>query len=114
LMYSTEGRKWPVTVKFQEIPSGWRIATALTRSAPKSRSTFSAPSYDRLVDSPVEMGAIREASFQQDGAVYRIAVHANPADYNLDALVSTARKIVTAAVGWMNDRPFGEYLFIYH
>jgi len=114
LMYPTEGRKWPVTVSFLEIPSGWRIATALARSSPESRSSFSAPNYDRLVDSPVEIGALREASFEQDGAVYRIAIHANPADYNQEALVSTVRKIVGAAVGWMNDRPFAEYLFIYH
>jgi predicted metalloprotease with PDZ domain len=68
-----------------------------------------------LVDTPVEItGNLRETSFEQDGASYRIAVHADAADYDLSKITADIRKIVAAAVSWMGDRPFSEYLFIYH
>jgi predicted metalloprotease with PDZ domain len=117
LMYPTDGRDWPVTVTFHDLPSGWRIATILTRGAAGSEAstTFSAPNYDRLVDSPVEIsGSLREASFEQDGAVYRVAVHAEPADYHLEKILDQLRRLVASAVAWMDDRPYSEYLFIYH
>jgi predicted metalloprotease with PDZ domain len=116
LMYPTDGREWPVTVTFQNVPADWRIATALPRvQGAKESRTFSASNYDHLVDSPVEVSAaVREASFEQDGALYRIAIHANPTDYNLQKIVGDVRRIVAATVTWMGDRPFSEYLFIFH
>ena len=116
LMYATDARALPVTVAFTKVPDTWRIATVLARSAADSKGevTYSAPTYDRLVDSPVEMSALREASFEIQGTLYRVAVHADAEDYNLDAILGDLRKIVAAAAGWMNDRPFTEYLFIYH
>jgi len=29
-------------------------------------------------------------------------------------IVASLQKIVAAATGWMNDRPFETYLFLYH
>lgn len=116
LMYATDSRDSPVTVTVAQVPANWRVATPLPRTSAKSKGqfTYSAENYDRLVDSPMEVSELREASFEQDSAVYRVAVHANPADYKLDRIVSDIRKIVGAAVAWMDDRPFSEYLFIYH
>jgi predicted metalloprotease with PDZ domain len=114
LMYAPDARALPVTIAFAKVPPAWRVATALTRADSKEKLTYSAPNYDRLVDSPVEMSELREASFELQGAVYRVAVHAKPGDYNLDKIVADLRKIVAAAVAWMNDRPFAEYVFIYH
>jgi predicted metalloprotease with PDZ domain len=116
LMYAPDARALPVTIAFAKVPSTWRIATALSRVTTGSKGllTYSSPNYDRLVDSPVEMSELREASFELQGAVYRVAVHANPADYNLEKIVGDIRKIVAAAVVWMDDQPLTEYVFIYH
>src|SRR5690349_4184916 len=73
-----------------------------------------AANYDRLVDSPVELGQFAESDFAQDGAKYRVIVDADPADYSLQTIVDSLKKITAAEVWWMNDRPFDTYTFIYH
>lgn len=110
LMYPLDARSAPVRVRFNHVPAGWKIATAL----PAAKGEFTAENYDRLVDSPVELGAFQEKDFEQGGGRYRIVVDADPSDYDMHDLESTIRRIVAAATSWMNDRPFREYLFIYH
>ena len=53
LMYPVDGRNSPMSVSFSRVPADWLVATPLAR-LPGGR--FSAESYDRLVDSPVEIG----------------------------------------------------------
>ncbi len=117
LMYPTDSRDAQMTVTFPDIPSAWQIATVLPTlrpEEPSARGLFIARNYDRLVDAPIEMGVFKQTSFELDGATYRIAVHADPADYKMENVVASVRKIVQAGVSWMKDRPFSEYLFIYH
>jgi predicted metalloprotease with PDZ domain len=111
LMYSVDARNAPVTVRFSQIPEGWHIATPLT---PASGGEFSAANYDVLVDSPVEMGNFQEADFDEAGGHFRVIVDADPTDYDMAKLVAMLHKIVASATGWMNDRPFDTYTFIYH
>jgi len=117
LMYPVDARDSPMTVTFTDFPSNWKIATALPSLRPGvtgSRAVFTARSYDRLVDGPVEIGTFKDVFFDQDGATYHVVVDANPADYDMGLLKQTVEKIVAAGVSWMGDRPFTEYLFIYH
>jgi predicted metalloprotease with PDZ domain len=111
LMYPADSRACPTRVGFTDIPSGWRVATALGSYA---TGDFEAENYDRLVDSPVEFGSFQESDFDQDGGHYRVVVDADPADYDMQGIVSDLRGIVSAAVGWMDDRPYSTYLFLYH
>jgi predicted metalloprotease with PDZ domain len=111
LMYPVDARSAPMVVRFNQVPEGWHIATPLT-SAPEGR--FSAESYDRLVDSPVEIGDFRESDFDEGGAHYRVVVDADPGDYDMEQIPAMLRKIVTAATNWMDDRPFDSYMFLYH
>jgi len=67
-----------------------------------------------MVDSPVEISAFHEFSFQENGARYRLAIDADTADYDSAAVESVVRRVVSAAVDWMQDRPFQQYLFLYH
>ena len=110
LMYAVDARASPIQVRFEDIPSGWQIATALTGTS----QDFSAENYDRLADSPVEIGALQESEFDEAGGHYRVAVDANPVDYDMTKIVSTLRSMVAAATVWMEDRPFQTYLFLYH
>jgi predicted metalloprotease with PDZ domain len=112
LTYPVGGRDARMKIAFANVPSNWRIAMPL---APADRTAaYTAENYDRLVDSPVEIGSFAETWFEQDGARYRVVVHADAADYDLNTLAPTVRKIVAAAVSWMDDRPFREYVFIFH
>jgi len=107
LMYPVDDRSRKDVISF-EIPSGWRIATPLPGPA------FEAENYDRLVDSPVEIGDFKEADFDESGGHFRVVVDADPADYDMQNIVGQLHKMVAAATTWMNDRPFDSYMFLYH
>jgi predicted metalloprotease with PDZ domain len=111
LMYPVEVRSDPMVVHFDQLPDGWRIATPLL-SLPNGR--FSAESYDRLVDSPVEIGTFQESDFDEGGGHYRVVIDAEPGDYDVEKIDAMLHKIVSAATNWMADRPFDTYMFLYH
>jgi predicted metalloprotease with PDZ domain len=111
LMYPVDARTAACNVRFTHVSAGWHIATPLTLV---SEGEFSAPNYDRLVDSPVEIGNFQESDFDEAGAHFRVIVDADPADYDMARIVAALHKIVAAATTWMNDRPFDAYTFIYH
>jgi predicted metalloprotease with PDZ domain len=111
LMYPVDARSAPLSLRFSLIPEGWHIATPLTLSA---GGEFTAANYDRLVDSPVEIGDFQESDFDEASGHFRVIVDADPADYDMAKIVADLRKIVAAAISWMNDRPFDTYTFIYH
>src|SRR6202162_2607747 len=60
LMYEVDSRSAPLNLRFRHVPEGWHIATPLTLS---SGDEFTAANYDRLVDSPVEIGNFQESDF---------------------------------------------------
>jgi predicted metalloprotease with PDZ domain len=111
LMYPVDARNDPIVVRFNQLPDGWRIATPLL-SSPDGR--FSAESYDRLVDSPVEIGTFQESDFDEGGGHYRVVIDAEPGDYDVEKIDAMLHKIVSAATSWMEDRPFDTYMFLYH
>jgi predicted metalloprotease with PDZ domain len=110
LMYAVGGRDSPAEISFTDLPEGWRIATPL----PSSGGGFAAQDYDRMADSPVEIGSFQESDFDQGGAHYRVIVDADPADYDMQRIVPMLRSLVSAATAWMDDQPFRTYLFLYH
>ena len=107
LIYPVDDRSREDIVTF-EIPDGWHVAM------PLPGPPFAADNYDRLVDSPVEIGDFKEADFDEAGGHFRVIVDADPADYDMKAIVGQLHKIVAAATSWMNDRPFDSYMFLYH
>jgi predicted metalloprotease with PDZ domain len=111
LMYPVDARNSPMAVNFSHVSADWQIATPLTR-LPDGR--FSAENYDRLVDSPVEIGGFHELDFDEGGGHYRVVVDAEAGDYDMQHIVGELRKIVAAATSWMEDRPFETYMFLYH
>lgn len=109
LMYPVDARNLPLRLRFDRVPKNWRIATPL----PPADDGFVAD-YDRLADSPVEIGDFQESDFDEAGGHFRVVVDANSADYNMENIVAALRKIVATAAGWINDRPFDTYMFLYH
>jgi predicted metalloprotease with PDZ domain len=116
LMYPVNLRNAAMHVEMTDAPPTWKVATALDASRTTSPTgwQWTAPNYDRLVDSPVEAGEFEEQDFDQGGGHYRVVVDADRADYDLPKIVAMVRRIVAAETDWMNDRPFDSYLFIYH
>jgi predicted metalloprotease with PDZ domain len=121
LMYPINGRDLPIALRFEEVPLGWGIATALpvldvpvTQPPGAPGYMLHADNYDRLVDSPCELGRFSEIDFEQDRARYRVVIDADSRDYDSRKLVDALKKITASETAWMNDRPFDSYLFIYH
>ncbi len=110
LMYPVDARNAPMTVHFSQVPSEWHIASALI--APDLN--FRADNYDRLVDSPFELGDFKEFDFDESGGHFRVIIDADPSDYDSAKIVSALDHIVSAAISWMNDRPFDTYTFFLH
>ncbi len=118
LVYRTGHRSEPVTVHMLDVPKDWHLRDTGAFGGLDEKHTQNAvggaESYDRLVDSPIELGTFAESSFQQNGATYHVVVDGDPADYDMNALKATLQRITAAAVDWMQDRPFDEYTFLYH
>jgi predicted metalloprotease with PDZ domain len=110
LMYPVDARNAAMHVRFNQVPEGWHLATPL----PVVGEELSAANYDRLVDSPVELGNFAESDFDESGAHFRVIVDADPSDYDMQKIVAALHRIVSAATTWMNDRPFDSYMFLYH
>ncbi|MGA7756040.1 MAG: PDZ domain-containing protein [Candidatus Sulfotelmatobacter sp.] len=110
LIYPVDARDAPLSLHFSHIPSDWHIATPLS----PVDTGFRADNYDRLVDSPVEIGTFQESDFDEAGGHFRVIIDADPADYDARKIVAALHKIVAAATSWMNDRPFDSYTFFYH
>src|SRR5690606_33597900 len=95
-MYAPERRSQPLTVRI-DAPDGWRTATGLSSTSP---TTFSAPDYDVLVDSPFEIGRHDVHSFDLEGVPHDIviwhagAAAAEPPTYDPKRLKSDFREIV--------------------
>ncbi len=111
LMYPVDARSGPMVVRFSQLRDKWHVATPLT-SMPEGQ--FGAESYDKLVDSPVEIGDFKESDWEEGGGHYRVIVDAEPGDYDMEKLAAMLHKVVAAATGWMDDRPFDNYMFFYH
>lgn len=110
LMYPVDARNSQLLLHFSHVPNGWHIATPLR----SSDDAYVAENYDRLVDSPFEIGTFQETDFDEADAHFRVVIDADPADYNTAQITDSLRKIVSAAITWMNDRPFDQYTFFYH
>lgn len=111
LFYLPAERGRAVRVRFA-YPDKWKLATLLP--GPDGAGWYSAANYDELVDSPAEASAFQEYRYEQQGAEYRIIVHADPKVYDADRLVASVKKITAAGTALMQDVPFSRFTFIYH
>ncbi len=67
LLYVPDRRKEDATVTFTDVPATWKTAVELGTAAAPSTSgsgAYVAPSYDALVDAPVEIGPFDEFHFE--------------------------------------------------
>ena len=110
LAYPVDNRGGPFTVRFRNAPRTWKTALAL----PAKNGRYHAPSYDRLIDTPVHLSDFAETEFSHAGRAVRVVAHPRDGDFSLQLLKQTAQKVVSAATAMMDDIPFDSYTFVYH
>ncbi len=108
-----EHKNAPITVRVVDVPQDWKIATGLASERYGNGYTLHASNYDELVDSPTELGKFYERDFDEAGKHYRVVVHGDPKDYDIDRMAADAHKIVRAETEFMHEAPFETYTFLY-
>ncbi len=111
LFYLPRERERRVQVRYL-YPQQWSLATFL--ADPEGDGTYDAANYDELVDNPVEAAMFQQYDYEQNGAQYRIIVHAEAKSYDSRRLVESVKKITAAGTSLMQDAPFSRFTFLYH
>ncbi len=93
------------------LPTGWKVATAMERDA--TGDTYEVPSYDVLVDSPVQLGRFLRRDIEVNGTKIGVVV-AGCDSVDMDRLAGMVGKIVKCEFELMHGSPIDRYLFIYH
>src|SRR5271163_75029 len=110
LMYVPTRRAEDTQVQFDDVPESWRVAAELPAGAPPN--SFTAASYDKLVDAPAEAGKFAEFAFDEAGAHFRVVVDGK--DWHRETLESILRDITKYEVHLMGGAPFHQYTFFFH
>jgi predicted metalloprotease with PDZ domain len=120
-MYVVGHKQDPITLIVQPPPSwppGVEVIDGYSDST--SQTTFNAPDYDRLIDTPVEVCPnCTLAHFTDHGKRFRVAVHSygsggeSAAEWTSN-LAAGIKKIVHSEMSMMPLPDFQEYTFMYH
>lgn len=97
----------------------WRVATGLTpvKVDRKGFGTYTAPNYDVLADTPVEMGAFWSGQFMAMGIAHQFVVAGAPPSFDGARLLKDAQTICeTICIFWHGNKrsqiPFERYVFM--
>ena len=96
-----------------ELPSSWRIATALRPTA--DPRTFFAPSVHVLVESPVLAGQLREWLFMVDAVPHRVVYWSlpNATPFDTSAFVLGVEQLTRQAIAVFGRAPWPDYSFLF-
>jgi len=110
-MYLDRWKLAPAHVTFR-LPAGWRIATGLVPTT--DSTTFWAPSYDVLIDSPVLVGHFLDYHFSAGGRPLRAVVDLGGARaHAARTFVDMVRRVSETAIGIFGSAPYKDYTFIF-
>ncbi|MBX3473115.1 MAG: M61 family metallopeptidase [Planctomycetes bacterium] len=108
---AVEGRPAPCGYEITIRPHrGWKVATSLKPAGP---STWRAPDYDILGDTPFEIGTHQVRSFTVMGVKHDVAFYGY-GNFDADRIVRDTAKVVQAQGKLFGRLPYDYYLFIHH
>jgi predicted metalloprotease with PDZ domain len=112
LMYVVDHKPDPVKMNVL-VPSGWKMLSAL---GPLNQTEISAPNYDVLIDSPIEVGPdFTVDTFTYGHSTYRVMVHSygNEGE-NHPKLIDGLKKIVATEHAVFPEADMDTYTFFFH
>ena len=111
-MYAHGMKDRPITVTFAPHKS-WKVISTTLPKKNGSEWVRTAPNYDLLADSPVEIGNHTIREFKAAGVPHRVALYGR-SNADLDKLIDGMKKVVEATTSVFGTNPCKEYLFIIH
>jgi predicted metalloprotease with PDZ domain len=117
LLYVPGRREEASTITFGAVPPEWKIATATNAVEPASGAigrlfSLSAPTFDALADSPIELSRFEEFMLPDLSPRIRVVIHGD--DYKRRDVEAALRKICAYEIKLMDGAPYPEYTFIFH
>lgn len=104
-----------------EAPSGWTVINGLVDPRQDGPVwTLRAANYDLLIDCPTEIaplsqsGSIRLKTFSFAGKRFRVLIHHNGSDKNVNRFVGDLEKIVRTEFEVIGPPDFDTYTFLFH
>jgi predicted metalloprotease with PDZ domain len=110
-MYVPGAVNRPHRIKFIT-PEGWRVTTPLALK-PDADGYYTAADYDRLVDSPTEIGTHKLMEFAVRGKPHRVAIWGQY-EFDDNRLMNDLTKIVEEGAKMFGGLPYDHYTFIIH
>lgn len=97
------------------IPPQWnKISTGLKDVSPsRERFVYEAPSYDELIDSPIELGCHETDGFMVQNIPHELAFYGQLSSHDLK-IKADIKKIVETVLETTKDIPYQKYVFITH
>lgn len=107
----------PIRITFSPAVDDWKVATQLVPTV--DPFVFTAPNLQYFLDSPTELSNFSERSWQVrsngEDATFRLAVHHDGTEQDVDEFLEKAKKIVAAQIDIFGELPrfdYGTYTFI--
>lgn len=108
--YPTGMQDAPIDVNITR-PASWEVGTALEKTV---TGRFTAPNYDRLVDSPILLGRLTKASTTVAGAQIDMYTYSKTDQVSSQQLLDNMKSMLTAAGQFLQQLPVKRYTFLYH
>ena len=116
LLYVPDRRGEPVHLAMPDVPEQWQVAgSSIQFGESTGRIRIyggDAPSYDALVDAPIEAGKFEEFKLGRISPEIRVAIHGE--NWRKKQVEEDLRRICTYELKLMGGAPFEHYTFILH
>ena len=116
LMYVPSRRGEAVVVSMPDVPYDWQVVgSSLQKDSEMDRARlfdFGAPSYDALVDAPIEAAKFDEFELRGMNPPVSVVVHGEK--WNKKEIEDELRRICTYELKLMEGAPYEHYTFIVH
>ena len=111
-LYVRDLRLSPLEVRF-DMPDSWRIAGGLPLLDAAERGV-SAPDYDTLVDSPIEVGLHDRHEFQVAGRPHEVVIWPAGVPHDSQVMLDAFAAIVESCLAIYERPPYDRYVFLIH
>lgn len=103
-------QNYPINIKL-DYPEDWKIGTALNKN---EDGFYTALNYDYLVDSPILMGRLSEASLNISGTEVEVYTYSKTDLIKAQDLLDAVKDIIFAAEKFLVKLPVDRYTFLFH